>query len=518
MLIKVAMLIVFFAMLLIIGMRAHKSALNVDSFVLGGRSIGPWLSAFAYGTSYFSAVAFVGYAGQFGWKYGISATWIGLGNALIGALLAWSILGRPTRIMTQHLQASTMPEFFGKRFQSKSLKTASSMIIFIFLIPYTASIYNGLSRLFAMAFDVPYMVFVIIMAAFTCVYLILGGYMATAITDFVQGLIMLVGIVLVIYATLSGLGGFSEAINSLAQFNSDIPATLGQPGAFTSFFGPDPANLLGVIILTSLGTWGMPQMIHKFYAIKNEKAIKSGTIISTIFALVVAGGCYFLGSFARLFDNEAIYSADGSIMFDAIMPHILSTLPDIVIGVVIVLVLSASMSTLASLVLTSASTLTLDFLRGNIIKDMGEKAQMRCLRILIVFFIALSVILAINPPIFIAQLMGISWGALAGSFLGPFLYSLYLRRLTKASIWLSFVWGVGFTVSNLLFGFIASPINAGAIAIVGSLIITPLASFIGKKLPARDMDELFACYSEQVMVTKRTALSSANHHQPKRAK
>ena len=256
-----------------------------------------------------------------------------------------------------------MPDFFGRRYDSNVIKIVASAIAFVFMIPYTASVYNGLSRLFGMAFDIPYTVCVITMAVLTGVYVILGGYMATAINDFIQGIIMLFGIVAVIGAVLSGQGGFIEAVRKLSELPSDVPVTMGQQGAFASFFGTDPLNLLGVIILTSLGTWGLPQMVHKFYAIKSEKAIKTGTIVSTFFAVIVSGGCYFLGGFGRLFDAEALYKADGSVMYDAIVPSMLSTLPDLLIGVVIILVLSASMSTLSSLVLTSASTLTLDFIK-----------------------------------------------------------------------------------------------------------------------------------------------------------
>ena len=311
---KIIFLIIFFAVMLGVGLYSRKHATNVNDFVLGGRTVGPWLTAFAYGTSYFSAVVFVGYAGQFGYKYGLSATWIGIGNAVIGSLLAWIILGRRTRVMSNHLSAATMPDYFGKRYDSKGLRIAASAISFIFLIPYTASVYNGLSRLFGMAFDIPYAVCVLVMAALTGVYVILGGYMATAINDFIQGIIMLFGIVAVIAAVLSGQGGFYNAVKELAELESDIPLTMGQKGAFTSFFGPDLPNLIGVVILTSLGTWGLPQMVHKFYAIKDEKSIKSGTIISTLFAIVVAGGCYFLGGFGRLFDTPAIHNADGSVI------------------------------------------------------------------------------------------------------------------------------------------------------------------------------------------------------------
>lgn len=318
--VKLIILILFFAVMIAVGIYARRHTSSVDGFVLGGRSVGPWLTAFAYGTSYFSAVVFVGYAGQFGWKYGLASTWIGIGNAVIGSLLAWVILGRRTRVMSQHLKSRTMPDFFGSRYESRSLKITASAIVFIFLVPYTASIYNGLSRLFEMAFHIPYAWCVVIMAVITAVYVILGGYMATAINDFIQGIIMLIGIVAVIGAVLSGQGGFMEAVGKMAEIPSDVPVTMGQPGAFTSFFGPDPLNLLGVVILTSLGTWGLPQMIHKFYAIRDEKSIHTGTVISTLFAVVISGGCYFLGGFGRLFDSAEIYDGSGAVVYDSIIP------------------------------------------------------------------------------------------------------------------------------------------------------------------------------------------------------
>lgn len=489
-----------------VGIYARKHATNVGDFVLGGRSVGPWLTAFAYGTSYFSAVVFVGYAGQFGWKYGISATWIGIGNALIGSLLAWVILGRRTRVMTNHLKSATMPDFFGRRFDSKSLKIVASAISFIFLVPYTASVYNGLSRLFEMAFNIPYWICVIAMAVLTGLYVILGGYMATAINDFIQGIIMLFGIVAIVGSVISQKGGFLTAIGKLSQIESDVPITIGQQGVFSSFFGPDPLNLLGVVILTSLGTWGLPQMVHKFYTINNEKSIKTGTIISTIFALIIAGGCYFLGGFGRLFDNQAIYNDQGMVIYDAIVPHMLHSLSDVLIGIVIILVLSASMSTLSGLVLTSSSTLTLDFIKGFIYKDMDEKKQLRIMRLFIVFFVFVSVIMALRPNVFIAQLMGISWGALAGSFLAPFLYGLYWKGVTKAAIWACFISGVGITTTNMIFGYISSPINAGAIAMVAGLVIIPLVSLFTPKINKDKVASIFDCYEETVIVQKKKSI------------
>ena len=508
--IKLALLFVFFGIMLAVGIRCRRHATDVNSFVLGGRSVGAWLTAFAYGTSYFSAVIFVGYAGQFGWRFGVASTWIGLGNAFLGSLLAWVVLGRRTRLMSQQLDSATMPEFFGKRFGSKPLKTGASIIVFVFLIPYTASLYNGLSRLFGMAFGIDYTVCIVIMAALTGVYVIAGGYMATAINDFIQGLIMLGGIVAVVLAVLNENGGFMAAMDALARVEDASVTTT--PGAFTSFFGPAPLELLGVVILTSLGTWGLPQMVQKFYAIRSEKAIRKGTIISTLFAVVVAGGCYFLGGFGRLYADRVDVTVDG---YDAIVPAMLENLSPLLIGIVVILVLSASMSTLSSLVMASSSTLTLDLIKDNIVKDMDEKKQVRVMRGLIVVFIAISVVIAIvqhkSNITFIAQLMGISWGALAGAFLAPFLYGLYWKRTTPAAVWASFIFGVGIMTLNLLCGHIfpaalQSPINCGAFAMLAGLVIVPVVSLLSPKPDRALVENAFACYEAKVVVPVKKSL------------
>ena len=522
MLIKILLLVVFFGVMIGIGLYCRRHATDVNGFVLGGRSVGPWLTAFAYGTSYFSAVIFVGYAGQFGWKFGIASTWIGIGNAVIGSLLAWAILGRRTRIMTQHLQSATMPDFFAKRFGSKSLKIIASVVIFIFLIPYTASLYNGLSRLFEMAFHIDYIWCVLVMSVLTAIYVIAGGYMATAINDFVQGIIMLIGIVAVIAAVLGQNGGFIGSLNGLAAVSDEAVSTT--PGIFNSFFGPDPLSLLGVVILTSLGTWGLPQMIGKFYAIKSEGDIHKGTIISTIFAIIVAGGCYFLGGFGRLFSDVVGVTEAGTPVggFDAIIPAMLSKLPDLLIAVVIILVLSASMSTLSSLVLTSSSTVTLDLLKGHVIKNMSEKKQLLIMRALVVVFIAISAAIAIvqvsSPVAFIAQAMGVSWGAMAGAFLAPFLYGLYWKRTTKRACWTSILFSSIFMtldmlgnlkVINLNLGLLQSPINAGAFCMIAGLIIVPVVSVLTKAPDKALVEDAFSSYTQKVLVKQSSSLGDS---------
>lgn len=507
---KLLLLSVYFAVLIGIGLYCRKHATDVDGFVLGGRNVGAWLTAFAYGTSYFSAVVFIGYAGQFGWRYGIAAAWTGIGNALIGSLLAWFILGRRTRIMSRHLDSATMPQFFEKRFGSPSLKIGAAIIIFIFMIPYTASLYNGLSRLFGMAFNIDYSMCITLMAVLTAIYVIAGGYMATAINDFIQGIIMLIGMVAVIGAVLASKGGFLAALDGLARVTDEkVSAT---PGIFASFFGPDPLNLLFVVILTSLGTWGLPQMVQKFYAIKDEQAIQKGTVISTLFAIVVAGGCYFLGGFGRLFSDQIDIAANG---YDSIIPTMLSGLSEGMIALIVILVLSASMSTLSSLVIVSSSTITIDLIKDNFIKNMSESKQVLFIRLLIVVFIAISAILAMvqykSSVNFIAQLMGISWGAMAGAFLAPFMYSLYLRNVSAASCWACFIFACGLMTANMFFRpefpqILQSPINSGAIAMLAGLVIVPVVSAITKKPEKHLVEDAFSCYEEKTVVPISTAL------------
>ena len=511
---------VYVAVMIGIGIYMSRRTKSSDDFMLGGRSVGGWLTAFSYGTTYFSAVVFIGYAGQFGWSYGVSAAWIGIGNALLGSMLPWIILGKRTRLMTNGIGAKTMPEYFEKRFDSKFLKTVSAAVVFIFLIPYTASVYNGLSRLFNMVFDLGengYMYIIIAMAVLSAIYVILGGYAATALNDFFQGMIMLVGIIAVVICTLNGKGGFSEALTQLGEVE-------GQ-SSLNTIFGPDPINLFGVVILTSIGTWGLPQMVQKFYAIKSEKAVFKGTIISTIFALVVAGGSYFMGGFVRLYCSTDAAEAEstgralievvnGKPAYDTMVPALLDTaLPDMLIGLVVVLVLSASLSTLSSLVLTSSSTLTNDLIKPRV-KNMHDKSQMLVMRILIAVFLLLSVIIASNKNAAITTLMSYSWGALSGSFLGPFMYGLFSKRISKAAVMTSFCTGVGITVIHMvIFGFgfecfagireavsglpiaVASPINAGAFSMIVSLIVVPVVSLFTKAPDAKVVDEAFKALS-----------------------
>ena len=537
--IKLSIIVAFFAVTLLVGILSNRSAKGLDGFVLGGRSVGPWLTAFSFGTSYFSAVIFIGYAGRFGWNFGLASTWIGLGNALIGSLLAWVLLGRRTRVMTQHIGSRTMPDFFGLRYGSRALRVASAVIVFIFLIPYTASLFNGLAQLFSASFSLKYAWWVVIMAVLTGVYVIVGGYMGSAINNFIQGIIMLVGIVAVVVAVISNNGGLMEAIAHLSEDSVQVGAEATEfKGAYTSFFGPRPLQLLGVVVLTSLGTWGLPQMVGKFYAIKDEGAIKKGTVVSTVFALIVAGGCYFLGGFGRLYADSIELNASGApVSFDAIIPAMLSAVETALgnggawlVGLVLILVLAASMSTLSSLAMTSASTITLDLIAPLCKKNRSEKSQMLVMRLLVAVSIVIAAAIAIlvvsnkelASRLYISDLMGVSWGALSGCFLAPFLYGLYWKGVSRAAVWVSFGTGLGITMTQFVLNavckitfenpvlayFCGSSINAGMLAMVVGLVTVPVVSLLTKRTRPADTDGMFACYDRMVEVPVGVALEN----------
>lgn len=489
---KLVVLVAYAIMMIVVIFFTARKNLTLSGFLLGGRSVGPWMSALSYGASYFSAVIIVGYAGSMGWNAGLSAIWLGIGNALIGSLLAWALLARPTRRMGERLQVATLPSFFEKRYQSKTLKVLASLMIFIFLLPYSASVYKGLGNMFSKAFGFDYTWCVIGIALLASIYLFAGGYKATAITDFIQGLIMLVGIIAIVVYIVKAAGGTATALNLLGtdEIGGQNMNTLMPPKGKELW-------LLSNVILTSVGVLGMPQMIHKFFAIKDEKSVTRATVISTVFALIVAGGAYFAGSFGRVVLSK-IASADGTttmaalvksgqMAMDQIMPTMLTDttvvgIPDAMLGLFVVLLLSASISTLTALVLSSSSVISVDLL-GVIAPKMKQKTTVWTMRGLCIAFVAFSLVvnfLMQNTPI--VSLMSLSWGTIAGAFLAPFLYGLLWKGVTKAGAFTGVICGALISLlPPLVTGTMSLAPMSGAAAMLSGLIIVPVVSKLTRK-------------------------------------
>ncbi len=490
-------LILFTVLMICIGVKTSKQSKTMSGFLLGGRKIGPWISAFAYGTSYFSAVIFIGYAGRTGWTVGIGGVWIGIGNALLGCLLAWFLLARRTRRMTHNIGAATMPEYFEKRYHSQAMKVYAALIIFIFLVPYCATVYKGLGYLFSQIFPIfgsnGNVICMFIIAVLTGIYLVLGGYVATAVTDFIQGIIMLVGVVVMVAVIVSNpvVGGFSEGFAKLRAI---------EPSLVSVFGGSQWTFLLMNILLTSFGTMGLPQMVHKYYAISDEKQIPKAAVVSTAFALIIGTGAYVVGTFGRLYLNNTP-PADG---LDAVVPQMLmsalsgSVWTNIILSVILLLVLSASMSTLSSIVLTSSSAIAVDLMP--VVKpDYDKKHQMVLMRSLCLLFVAASFIFASFKVAFIMQLMSFSWGVVAGCFIGPYFWGLYSKRITRAGVWCGLLSGLlvvggGTLYYTLTDSFAAASSlsqNFGVCAMAVSFVITPLVSLFTKRYDPASLESAF---------------------------
>ena len=516
---------VYMAVILAVALITRRKSTSVEGFMFANKGVGGWLSAFAYGATYFSAVVFVGYAGKFGWNFGLSAVWIGIGNMIIGTLAAWLVLANRTKVMTAKLGARTMPEFFEKRYESKYIKLFAALTIFVFLLPYSASVYQGMGYIFEAALGIDSMWCILILAALTAAYLFLGGYFATTITDFIQGLIMIVGIVVTVFMLLDlpqmnwgeGLGAlFADPDLTL------IPNPVTPEGG--TFLDNQLFNIIILVCLTSFGMWGMPQSIHKFYAVKDKAAIRKGAVISTVFSAIVGCGAYFMGSMITRFVSEV---PDGN--FDRLVPTMLvENLPSALLGLIIVLLFSASMSTLAALSLSSSSTVTVDFYKGYFRKTAPESNLNILIRVLCLVFVAVSAVLAIVEIDAIVSMMSLSWGAIAGCFMGPYVYGLYSKKANKAGAYASIIFSLLLTFALIVgLGYFSlrsdgldpafgeafkagigqSPF-IGVVTMAASMIVTPVASLIFSRKCAVSrelLDSIFPAALPKHLVYSRAA-------------
>ncbi len=487
---------------------------SVDDFLLAGKQgLNGWMTAFAYGTTYFSAVIFIGYAGQFGRAFGLASVWIGIGNAVLGTLIAWLVLAKRTKNMTRRLETKTMPEFFEKRYGDGKIKIVSAVIIFIFLIPYSASVYNGISSLFETVFNIPGWIVIIALAGLTALYLFFGGYFATALSDFIQGIIMIIGVVLMVFCFLNH-----------ENVNWDISALVKNPDLTWFTFGAEGSgglygstvSLISLILLTSLGVWALPQTVHKYYAVRDKRAITQGVVVSTAFALLIGFIAYFTGALS-IFFPETYGVTDAYVV-----PTMLRiAIPAGLTGIIAVLILSASMSTLSSVSLAGASVMAVDLYKGAVRRDASDKHVNTVMRVLCLCFVGVSVILAILNEKFgiaaIAYMMGLSWGTLAGCFLGPFALGVIWKRVTKPAVWSSMISSLVLTVvlifvfgydkndwscsfGEALKGGVSSSPLIGVICMLFSLFITVVVSLCTKRPDDSIIEEAFEKHYEGEIV------------------
>ncbi len=474
--VKTLVIVLYALMIIGVGLAGLRRTRSFKDFFLGGGDVGPWMTAFTYATAYFSAVLFVGFAGKIGWGFGYSGLWIALCNALVGVLLVWGVLGHRIKRMSVDYGVSTMAEFFEKRYGGRFLRLFASLAVFVFFIPYSAAVFMGLSYLFTANFGIDYTLALALMGGFTAVYLALGGYKSMTMIDVIFGMIMLVGVSILLVFTLKSGGGLDRITADLAAIDPDLTGPVGPPGLWPLFC---------LVFLTSVAPLGMPQLVQKFYAIKDRRAIRVGMVASTCFALVIGGVAYFTGAATRLFlSPEATPAAfaDGRPVFDVLMPEMLArVVPESLSVLMLLLILSASMSTLAALVLISSSAVVKDLYAGFVNREASDARLTGLMRLTSVLFVLVSVVLAYFRPATIVAILGVSWGAIGSVFLGPFLWGLFTRRVGRAGAIASSVLGLAVCVGLYAAGR-PSP-EAGTLGMMVSLAVAPLVSLA---VPSRD--------------------------------
>ena len=453
---------------------SKNSSGGMASFTVGGRNAGAWISALSYGTAYFSAVMFIGYSGGSGWNYGLYATLVGIGNAVFGSLLAWKVLAGRTREVTRRLKIKSMPQLFEMRYQSNGMKIFSCVVIFIFLLPYSASVYKGLTSVCSILLNIDEKVCMIMIAVASAVVLVLGGYMATLKADFVQGIVMMFGVtaLLAMVVICPQVGGLSEGFQRMTDYMNE--------SGMTPMSSQTVLSLVATILMTSFGTWGLPQMVHKYYGIRDDKEVRRGTVISTFFALLVAGGGYFIGSFSHLFFGDTMPEGGK----DYIIPNMLNMagLPNILIGIVLVLLISASVSTLSSITLTACSTVSMDLFKGKWKPKMSDANVAMLTRVLCLIFVIGSYIVA-NYPTPILEMMSYSWGIISGAFLAPYAIALYWKGINRAGAWAGMLGGfLTAFVPVALSGFTTPD---GPIYACAAMVISPILCVVVSKIATR---------------------------------
>jgi SSS family solute:Na+ symporter/sodium/proline symporter len=472
---KILVIALYALMIITVGIIGLRKTKSFNDFFLGGGNVGPWMTAFSYGTAYFSAVLFIGFAGKIGWDFGFSGLWIAFFNAFVGVLGVWALFGWRIKKMSSEYGVSTMSEFLEKRYGSPFFKLLASVVIFVFMVPYSAAVFMGLSYLFTSSFGIDYGYALLFMGIFTSVYLVLGGYKSMAIIDMIFGLIMVLGVIILYFSTISKGGGLLNITESLSAIKPKLTEIIGPPGWWPLF---------SLVFLTSVAPFAMPQLVQKFYAIRDKRSIKIGMVASTVFALLIGGVAYFIGSTTRLFitpENTPIAFRDGSPIFDRLMPEMLTNvIPQGLSIIILLLMLSASMSTLAALVLISSSSFSKDFYSGFINKNISDKSLTLMMRVMSVFFVFLSVALAYMNIDSIVAILGVSWGAIGSFFLGPFVWGLFTKTANRFGALSSGILGLG-TCLVLYFTGMPSP-QAGTIGMLTSLAINPIFSFIGSKV------------------------------------
>jgi SSS family solute:Na+ symporter len=452
----IIVLAIYLVILAGIGVLTSRRLKSSSDFALGGRSIGPWVTALSFVAAYFSSVLIIG-GGGFGYRFGLATLWIGAANVLIGCLLAWILLGKRIRKLTEETDSMTISEFLGKRYRSPSVMIFSAAIIFLFLIIYNVSVVKGMANAIQVLMDVPYIAGVLISGIIIVFYVSVGGYFAVVWTSFIQAWIMIAGLLLLTGFTLDKVGGLAAAAERLAAMD---PGYVNTPGVWGW------AGLISYCLVVSLGTWGMPQLVIRFYSIKNTRVLRLGTVVVTAGA-AIALLPYLNGAIARIFHPDLASP-------DLAIPTLTrSILPPIAAAVFLAGVIAAGMSTFAGVLIITSTSLVRDIFKGALKCDLTAAQELTFARRASALVGVVSLLIAVRPPGLILVLTAFAWAVIASTNLWPLLFGIYWKRTSPTSTLASMVIGAGTAIAWTVVG---KPFGLhGFIAGTAAALITILA-------------------------------------------
>jgi len=433
----------YLVLLIGLGMWMGKRTRSAADFYIGGRQVGPWVTAFSFVAAYFSSVVIVG-GGAFGYRFGMSTLWIAATNVLIGCTLVWIVMGKRLWQFTTRLDTMTIPGFIGKRYGAREAEVFSALIIFVFMIVYNVSVLVGMGRIMEGLMGIPYTTAVIIAGLIILAYVSIGGYLAVVWTSFIQAWIMIFGLLLLAFATLGRVGGLTAGVTKLAAMDPGLVETPGVWGW---------GGLVSFALIVSLGVWGMPQLLVRFYSMKSTRVLRLGTVLATL------GGAmavlpYMTGALSRLLlpplENP-----------DLAIPMLTEMVLNPWGGAIFLAgVMAAGMSTFASVLIVVSGAIVRDLRRTSALdrasSDAGSASSasrevlLGRLASLVAGLIALAV--AYRPPALVLVITAFAWAVIASACLWPVVLGVYWKRGTRAGATSSMLVGVAVALAWMIAG------------------------------------------------------------------
>ena len=474
-------MIIYMAIVIIIGLVFAKRAnANSENYFLGGRTLGPWVSAMSAEASDMSGWLLMGLPGVAYWCGLADAMWTAIGLAA-GTYINWLIVSKRLRRYSIKVNNSiTLPEFFSNRFHEKKkvIMTIAALFILIFFTVYASSCLVTCGKLFSTLFGAPYVVMMIVGAVFVLVYTILGGFLAESASDFMQAIVMITALVTILLIGTSAAGGLDAVVENARSY----------PG-FLEFFGiASPTMEDGVQAVSNgapvfgaaqdygaltvistlawgLGYFGMPQVLLRFMAIRSERELPRARRIATVWVLISLAAAIFIGIVGRaLFPTALGTAGEAESVFILLSTNLL---PAIVAGFVMAGILAATISSSDSYLLIAASAFSKNIFQGLLKKDATDKQVMKMSRIVLLAITAIAIIIALDENSVIFTIVSFAWAGFGATFGPLMLFSLFWKRINRA-------------------GAIAGMIGGGATVFIWKMLIRPLggAFNIYELLPA----------------------------------